>query len=107
MATDPTDPTGTAQDELAAWHSTHPDATFAEMEAAVEQQLDRIRLQLLAERTAGAWVDEHPLCQECGEPMKPETRSKRTLLLRGDQPLELERSYVVCPRCGAGLFPPG
>jgi len=107
MAIDPTDPTGSAQDALAAWHSTHPDATFAEMEAAVEEQLDRIRVQLLAERAAGAWVEEHPLCQECGEAMKPETKSTRTLLLRGDQPLDLERSYVVCPRCGAGLFPPG
>ncbi len=107
MATDPHDPTHRAQDTLTAWHSTHPDATFAELEAAVEEQLDRIRVQLLQECAAGAWVDEHPLCKECGEPMKPETTSKRTLLLRGDQPLELERHYVVCPRCGAGLFPPG
>jgi hypothetical protein len=105
MATDSNDPTRTVQDELAVWHSTHPDATFAQMEAAVEEQFDRIRVQPFQERIAGTWVDEHPLCQECGAPMKPETTGKRILLLRGDQPLELERSYVVCPRCGAGFFP--
>ncbi len=107
MATDLPDSIRDVQDELAAWHSTHPDATFAEMEVAVEEQLDRIRAQLLQERAAGAWVDERPLCHECGTPMKPETKGTRTLLLRGDQPLELERRYVVCPQCGAGLFPPG
>lgn len=107
MPPEPTEPIPDVHDALAAWHATHPDATFAELEAAVEEQLDHLRVQLLGERAAGVWVDEHPLCPECGATMTPQTTSTRRLLLRGDQPLDLDRRYVVCPRCGTGLFPPG
>ena len=107
MTTSPNDPLSPAQRDLAAWHSTHPDATLAEIEAAVEAQLDRLRAQLLAERTTPRAGEGHPVCQQCGTTMVPSTHTKRHVLLRGDQPLELERDYVVCPQCGAGLFPPG
>ncbi len=107
MTTQPTDPVRQAQRELAAWHSTHPDATLAEIEAAVEEQLDRVRAHLIDERTEAGVREAHPVCQKCGTTMVPQATTTRTLLLRGDQPLELERSYVVCPSCGAGLFPPG
>jgi hypothetical protein len=29
------------------------------------------------------------------------------VVLKGDETLDLERTYVVCPSCGEGLFPPG
>ena len=107
MTTSPTDPLSQVQRDLAAWHSTHPDVTLAEIEAAVEAQLDGVRAQLLAERTTPRAGEGHPVCQHCGATMLPRTRTTRRLLLRGDQPLELERDYVVCPDCEAGLFPPG
>jgi YgiT-type zinc finger domain-containing protein len=107
MTTHPADPVHQAQRDLAAWHSRHPDATFAEIEAAVEEQIERVRAQLLEERTEAGVREEHPVCRQCGTTMEPRATTKRTLLLRGDEPLELERSYVVCPSCGAGLFPPG
>jgi hypothetical protein len=107
MTPSPTDPLDQAQRELAAWHATHPDATLAEIEVAVEGQIDRLRTHLLDGQTEVRAGEEHPLCRQCGTPMEPRARSPRTLLLRGDQPLTLERSYVVCPTCGAGLFPPG
>jgi YgiT-type zinc finger domain-containing protein len=96
-----------AQRNLAAWRSTHPRATLAEIEVAVEEQIEQLRTDLIKRQTEAGFVEEHPLCRECGTTMKPQATTKRTLLLRGDQPLELERSYVVCPSCGAGLFPPG
>jgi YgiT-type zinc finger domain-containing protein len=107
MTPPPTDPVPQVQRELAAWHSTHPDATLAEIEAAVEGQLNRLRAQLIAERTAARAGEGHPTCRECGAAMEPRAKTKRTLVLRGDEGLELERSYLVCPSCGAGLFPPG
>jgi len=107
MSPTPTDPIHDAQAVLASWHSIHPRATFAEMEVAVEAQLERIRAQLLTECADGTFVDERPLCSQCGSTMKRKTKAKRTVLLRGDQPLELERSYLVCPECGHSLFPPG
>jgi len=107
MTTHPTDPIHQAQRDLAAWHSTHPDATLAEIEAAVEKQLDGVRAQLIEEHTEARAGEEQPICRKCGATMVPRTRTKRTLVLRGDEPLELDRSYVVCPSCGEGLFPPG
>ncbi len=107
MTTNPTDPLDQAQRALAAWHSTHPDATLAEIEVAVEEQIERLRAHLLDGRTETGVREGHPVCRQCGSTMVPQTRSKRTLILRGDQQLDLERDYVVCPTCGAGLFPPG
>jgi len=107
MRTDRPDALDQAQRDLAAWHTTHPDATLAELEVAVEKQIDRLRAHLLEGRTESGVCEGHPLCRQCGATMLPRTKGTRTLLLRGDTPLELERDYVVCPHCGAGLFPPG
>ena|SRR5918911_3847829 len=107
MTTDSTDAFDQVQRELAAWRSTHPRATFAEIEAAVEQQIEQLRTHLLSEHVQAGFHEERPVCPQCGATMVPRARSTRTLLLRGDQSLELERSYVRCPSCGEGLFPPG
>lgn len=96
-----------ARHALAAWRSIHPKATLAEIEVAVEEQLEHVRTQLIGEQTQAGFTEEHPACRRCGTTMKPQARTTRTLLLRGNQPLDLERSYVVCPSCGEGLFPPG
>jgi YgiT-type zinc finger domain-containing protein len=107
MSTDARDPYADAQHILTAWHSTHPRATFAELEHAVEEQLDQLRVHLLRERVQASFVEERPLCRQCGATMVPRASEHRTLLLRGDQALKLERSYLTCPSCGEGLFPPG
>jgi ribosomal protein S27AE len=93
--------------ELTAWHSTHPRATFAEIEAAVEPRIARLRAQLLSETVETTLVEEHPLCARCGATMVPRSHAERTVVVQGDVPVPLERSYVVCPVCGIGLFPPG
>ena len=103
----PADPLRQVQADLAAWHATHPDATFAELEAAVEDQLARVRAHLLAERSGPRAGETAPACRVCGTTMLPRTRAKRTLTLRGDAALELERDYLVCPSCEEGFFPPG
>lgn len=107
MTPDPTTTFDQTQRELAAWRSTHPRATLAEIEVAVEAQIEHLRTALITAQTEAGFHDEHPLCRACGTPMVPRTTSTRTLLLRGDEALDLERTYVVCPGCGAGLFPPG
>ncbi len=107
IPTDPTEPVQQIERDLAAWHSTHPDATFAEIEVAVEEQIEQLRVHLLEQRTAEGVREGHPMCRKCGTTMIPRTTSTRTVLLRGDQQLDLERKYVVCPTCGSGLFPPG
>jgi YgiT-type zinc finger domain-containing protein len=92
---------------LTAWHATHPDATFAEIEVAVEEQLRTLRAQLLADYAGTAHHDEHPACPRCGATMVPRRRARRTVITQGEHPVQLERSQVVCPECGETVFPPG
>ena len=95
---------------LGRWHAEHPEATLAEMEAAVEEQLTRLRTHLLQARVAAgsaAAEAERPACPHCGTPLQRRGRRRRTLTGRGGGALHLERPYYECPACGSGLFPPG
>jgi YgiT-type zinc finger domain-containing protein len=96
-----------AQRELDAWHATHPEATLSDLEHAVEQQIERLRTALLTAQTDGRYVDERPACPHCGTTMVARTRRRKRVVLKGDETLDLDRTYVVCPSCGEGLFPPG
>lgn len=107
MESAPDDVMAEVRRDLARWQTIHPRATFAEMETAVEQQIQRIRAHLLAEQTNATRHEEHPACPGCGTTMVPRSRSTRTVVLAGDEAVPLERVYVVCPACGTGLFPPG
>jgi len=95
------------QQAMTRWRSTHPHATFAEIEQAVEEQITRIRKELLEQVVASSPTQEHPLCPACGSTMVPRKHGDRQVTVRGDAAVHLERSYVVCPSCGTGLFPPG
>jgi ribosomal protein S27AE len=80
---------------------------LAELEAAVEAHVAHLRAQLLQEEIGSGFWEEQPLCRDCGASMERRTRATRTLLLPHEEPLRLERDYLVCPQCGAGLFSPG
>lgn len=97
------------------WRAAHPRATFAEIEAEVESHLGRLRARLLEEvALASRAADltavpaaERPPCPACGQPLQPRGQHPRTVTVRGDQPVQLHRSYATCSACGTGLFPPG
>jgi YgiT-type zinc finger domain-containing protein len=107
MPNEPAPPYEQAQRELDAWHATHPDATLYDMEKAVEQQIERLRTSLLAAQTDGRYVEERPACPHCGTTMVARTRRRKRVVMKGDKTLDLDRTDVVCPSCGEGLFPPG
>ncbi len=99
--------------EMDAWRAAHPTATLAEIEAALDERLAALRRRMLTDSVAASaqadWSArpeaERPTCPSCGVPLRP--RGKRTRQLRsagGD--ITIERTYGVCPACGAGLFPP-
>lgn len=97
------------------WRTAHPKATFAEIEAAVDERLNRVRARMLEEaaltsRSAdltAATAGERPVCPHCGRRMKARGQQERTLTVRGGQEVCLQRSYTTCSACGTGLFPPG
>lgn len=104
----PTDEQMTAiHRDLRAWRATHPRASFAEIEAAVEDRIRQLRARFLEETVAAGFRDEHPACPHCGATMLPRTQVDREVVVQGDEKVQLEGAYVTCPACGTGLFPPG
>lgn len=96
------------------WRVAHPKATFAEIQTAVDERLDRLRGRLLQEIALASQAAEgaervrsRPSCPDCGERMAPRGTRDRAVTVQGDQTVTLTRSYWVCPACQAGLFPPG
>jgi uncharacterized protein with PIN domain len=69
--------------------------------------------QTIAQQTLQRLVEsqQQPLadgvqCPTCGERMyRRGKRKRRVVTTRGE--VEIERQYYVCPKCGAGYFPPG
>jgi YgiT-type zinc finger domain-containing protein len=45
-------------------------------------------------------------CPQCGQGLELRGEQVRHLQTHQQQALELRRQYGVCPRCGAGFFPP-
>lgn len=100
---------------LADWRAAHPKATLSEIEAALDERLDRLRARLLADlalASAAADVpagsgEERPRCERCGVVLHARGASERTLLTQGGAAVPLRRTYLACPSCGDGSFPPG
>ena len=95
--------------ELLRWRRANPDATLAEIEAALDARLDPARAALLTTlATASPDVSAgRGNCPACGGRLERRGERERTLRTRGDAPVVLRRAYAVCAACGAGLSPPG
>jgi hypothetical protein len=94
------------------WTVQHPNATFAEIEEAIEEQVARMRARMLEDvvqwREAQAGEREEPMrCTGCGGELKPRGKHVRHLSTQGNQQIKLERHYGYCPTCRVGFFPPG
>ncbi len=100
---------------MAEWRAAHPRATLREMEAALDSRWAQVRARMLegmahadpAAQWAGTDPATHPRCPDCQTPLQDRGTTPRILHTHGDADLTLNRSYGVCPACGAGLFPPG
>ncbi len=95
---------------LSGWRARHPQATFREIELAVDEELARVRARLLADLAVASRASEFTTgqrCSGCGEELADGGKRGRTLTTTHDQPVELHRTYAVCPTCGEGVFPPG
>lgn len=95
------------------WIVQHPKATFAEIERETMKRMAQLQARIM-EDILGAMEAEQakelpgkPRCPECGAEMQPRGKRKRWLQTQGGQEVTLERNYMICPKCGAGIFPPG
>ena len=100
--------------ELAEWRRAHPKATLTEIEIAVFEAMQTLQARALGQVVhASASADlkalaaaERPQCSTCGGQLEPRGRQRRSVRpARQRAALDLDRSYAVCAKCGAGLFP--
>jgi hypothetical protein len=104
-----------AEEALAAvaqWRVAHPKATLAEIERAVDEQMNRLRARVIeqsaqASAAAESEVSQGLVCEQCGQPLQARGKARRKWQTQGGQQVEVERAYVTCPQCGGGFFPPG
>jgi YgiT-type zinc finger domain-containing protein len=97
---------------IADWRAAHPRASWTELEAAIDDELAGLRAQLLTDSAqASAMTDPpraaRPPCPTCGGVLHDAGRQERHLLTERDRTVVLRRTYLRCPACGTGLFPPG
>lgn len=100
---------------LRDWRAQHPRATFAEIEAAVDERFNAARARVLGELAqlseaadlAGRPVRARARCPDCGGRLAPRGKRRRAVVTQGAKEVVLERDYALCPACGRGVFPPG
>jgi hypothetical protein len=97
---------------VAQWRAAHPQATLAEIEQAVDEQMNRLRARMIEQAAQASAAAENEasqglVCEQCGQPLQARGRAKRRWQTHGGQEVEVERTYVSCPQCGGGFFPPG
>jgi len=95
------------------WAAQHPKATFAEIERETMKRTAQLQARMM-EDIVGAMEAEQARqpqevlrCPECGAEMRPRGKRKRHVQTQGGQEVSVQRTYLVCPKCGAGIFPPG
>ncbi len=100
---------------IAQWRQDHPHATMAEIEQAVDEQMQRLRAQVVQDAAQNSPLREgiettgsdKPRCPDCKVRLQARGKRERHLQTHGGHIVSLKRTYLSCPRCGYGLFPPG
>jgi len=100
---------------MTQWRKEHPHATWAEIEAAVDEQINQLRAQLIQELVqmgeTEEWSqkpeEERATCATCGKPLVARGEQTRFIQTTGGEAVKLTRAYGTCPQCGVGFFPPG
>src|SRR6266849_752306 len=97
---------------VAQWRAAHPQATLAEIEQAVDEQMNRLRARMIEQAAQASAAAEREasqglVCEQCGQALQARGRARRRWQTHGGQQVEVERTYVTCPQCGGGFFPPG
>jgi hypothetical protein len=104
-----------ASENLNEWRKQKPKATFTEIENNVDQQLAKVRTEMIKELAMESELTdfkqlkgkERPKCPGCGKPLAANGKQKRRLRTTQGEEVELERRKGYCRDCRASFFPPG
>ncbi len=93
------------------WRMQHPRATLTEIEEALDERLGKVRARMLQDAALASESADleggKTRCPECGGLLESRGKRKRKLKTQHNREINLERGYGECPKCKAGLFPPG
>lgn len=94
--------------QIREWQEANPKATLTEMEIAIDEELEKLRSQIIAGlvKERESQEDCKPACPNCGRNMGKNGKRKRRLKTKGGEPIEFERQQMRCSHCGMTLFPP-
>ena len=104
-----------ASKAMRQWRQEHKRATLTEIEETVDEELARIRAQMVQDLAMASDVadlrsmakEERPKCPQCGRPVAANGRQKRRLTTDHEQEVELNRSKAYCGHCKLSFFPSG
>jgi uncharacterized protein with PIN domain len=94
------------------WRRDHPKATLKEIELTLNAQMAALQAKMLEQlalasaATASNSTADPPLCPNCGGAVQKRGKQTRQVITSHDQTVELERTYLYCPSCQSGFFPP-
>jgi NADH pyrophosphatase NudC (nudix superfamily) len=96
------------------WRVQHLKATLQDIEAAVDVHLAELRVRMLEDVALASEATDvsqrsrsaRPVCPHCGTVVEPRGSRQRQVTTHRAKTLRLTRSYVVCPTCQLGFFPP-
>lgn len=95
--------------ELKKWWEETEEVSLTAMEDAIDEQLAKLRRDLLAEMAQELeekGIEEERLCPRCEKPLSRNGEKKREIRLKGGEKLKIEREQRRCPECGMTIFPP-
>lgn len=101
-----------AAETMHQWRQRHPRATLAEIERAVDEQMNQLRASMIEEVAQASPSEQatkgqrEKICPQCGERMQARGKRQRKLQTHGSQTVSLTRQYQSCPFCGYSFFPP-
>ena len=98
---------------ITQWRKEHPKATWAESEAAIDEQINQVRAQLIqdvvqmqeSENGSQMPEEERPKGVTCGKPLWARGKQPRWIQTNGGEAVKLTRTYGTCPQCEVGFFP--
>jgi len=99
---------------MTQWRKEHPKATWAEIEAAVDEQISQLRAQLLQDMVQMGepeqWSElpdeERPKCASCGKPLVARGKQTRLPANDGRRSGQADTDVWHLPCVRSRLFPP-
>ena len=97
------------------WRRKHKKATLSEIEETVDNELARMRAQMIQDLALASEVadirsmakEERPKCPQCGRPLVANGQQKRELTTDHEEGVVLKRSKGYCQHCKLSFFPSG